>query len=123
MRVAFDVKDSSHILKELDDALLLQKPPSMLMPEPRVIFASVLQGEVTFTVTKEWMDRVVKVFDPFDLHGCKKTERTQDVINYARAVIIIPVAGVVWPGNSTGKCHEILPPPVRQYLALGAGYG
>jgi hypothetical protein len=49
----------------------------MLMPEPRVIFAAVLQGEVAFTVTKYWMGRVVKVFDPFDMHGCKKTERTK----------------------------------------------
>jgi hypothetical protein len=43
-----------------------------------VVFAAVLQDEVAaFTVTKDWMDRVVKVFDPFDMHGCKKTERTQ----------------------------------------------
>jgi hypothetical protein len=64
-------------LKELDEALVLLKAPSMQMTEPRVIFAPVLQDEVAFTVTKDWMDRVVKVFDPFDLHGCKKTERTQ----------------------------------------------
>jgi hypothetical protein len=77
LKVAFDIKDSPPILKELDEDLVLPKAPSMQMPEPRVIFAPVLQDKVAFTVTKNWMDRVVKVFDPFDMHGCKKTERTQ----------------------------------------------
>jgi hypothetical protein len=85
IRMAYDCREAPILLKEIAETPIVA-PPTLRVPKPFCITAdATCCNIVPFSVSPEWMDRVVRVFDSRGQHGCVQRERSPTTIARVQA--------------------------------------